>query len=186
MNTAINDLLRCCRKGFGGNMKRTLAMMLILCALMGKVPQVLRLHVLAHSNDARDQRVKLEVRDAINDYLRDEMEDIGAFDDAKAYIQARLDIVKALADGVLDRYGLPYRSSVSVGIAAFPERIYGGVVFPQGDYHALKVSLGEGEGENWWCVLFPPLCLLEVETVDEQWKPEDGVTYKSWFAALFQ
>jgi stage II sporulation protein R len=160
--------------------------MLVLCALVGQVPKVVRLHVLANSNDEGDQRIKLEVRDAVIAYLEDHRGEMDGFEGTKAYIEKHLDTLQTVANGVLDRYGIPYGCSVSVCVAPFPEKTYGDVVFPAGDYHALRIVLGCGKGNNWWCVLFPPLCLLEGEQTQPAWQPQDGVTYKSWLATLFQ
>ena len=167
-------------------MKRWLAVILILGALMGRIPPVLRLHVVANSDTKADQDVKLLVRDAVMAYYQDRLLIMEGFGQAEAYMMTQLDTVKDVADCVLISNGMPYQSRVCLGTATFPEKSYDGLVFPAGQYHALNIVLGDGEGQNWWCVLFPPLCLLHAEQVDESWQPQDGVTYKSWFATLWE
>ena len=167
-------------------MKRWLAVILILGALMGRIPPVLRLHVVANSDTKADQDVKLLVRDAVMAYYQDRLLTMEGFGQAEAYMMTQLDTVKDVADCVLISNGMLYQSRVCLGTATFPEKSYDGLVFPAGQYHALNIVLGDGEGQNWWCVLFPPLCLLHAEQVDESWQPQDGVTYKSWFATLWE
>ncbi len=167
-------------------MKRSLSIILVLCALMGRTPPVLRLHVIANSDSDLDQSVKLQVRDAIVAYLQQDMLNAENLNDAQAYVEDHLDKVKNIADSVLAQNGFAYQSTVRVCIDEFPEKSYDGVVFPAGSYHAVRIVLGKGEGHNWWCVLFPPLCLLDAKQVDPNWQPSDGVTYKSWLLSLFQ
>ncbi len=167
-------------------MKKALTFVLMMCALMGRVPPVLRLHVIANSDSTVDQNVKLQVRDAVVAYLQDDLLKMQNIQATQAYVQAHLDNVKRVADGVLIQNGLAYQSTVRIAVDEFPEKTYDGVVFPAGIYHALRIELGKAEGRNWWCVLFPPLCLLNANQVDPDWKEEDGVTYKSWFLTLFR
>ena len=167
-------------------MKRTLSVILVMCALVGRTPPVLRLHVIANSDSDLDQAVKLQVRDAVVAYLQQDMLDSQNLSDAEAYVQDHLDKLKHVADSVLANNGLGYQSAVSVCIDEFPEKSYEDVTFPAGSYHAVRIVLGKGEGHNWWCVLFPPLCLLDAKQVDPDWQPSDGVTYKSWILSLFK
>lgn len=167
-------------------MKRLFALVLMASLLMGRVPPVLRLHVIANSDSPVDQQVKLLVRDAVVACWREPLLSMEDFDGAQAYMATQLDTVKNVADRVLSKNGMAYTSQVSLGITAFPEKTYDGLVFPAGNYHAINIVLGDGMGQNWWCVLFPPLCLLEGKQVDENWQVEDGVTYKSWLATLWE
>lgn len=122
----------------------------------------LRLHVLAASDSERDQQVKLMVRDAL---LR-ETEDIfrnskDAEEASKKVIENKLYLEK-IADAVLAENGLDYKSSVSIEEEYFETRQYDNVKLPAGKYTACKVVLGSGNGHNWWCIMFPPLCLPAV------------------------
>lgn len=121
----------------------------------------LRLHVIANSDSPQDQAAKLRVRDAILAYEAQGL-------DTRSQEALRTDI---LADGAgllstveasLQESGMDYGARLSLGTYAFPDRTYLGKRYPAGAYPALRVVLGEGAGQNWWCVLFPPLCILEL------------------------
>lgn len=121
----------------------------------------LRLHVIANSDSPQDQAAKLRVRDAILAYEAQRL-------DARSQETLRAGI---LADGAgllatvqesLKQSGMDYGARLSLGSYAFPDRSYLGKIYPAATYPALRVVLGEGAGQNWWCVLFPPLCILEL------------------------
>ena len=119
---------------------------------------VIRLHVIADSDSDADQSVKLLVRDAIIEKAPSlfDGKDIGG---ASAIVSASLEELESIADGVLAENGFPYRSKAVFGYEDYPTREYDGVTFPAGRYLSVRVMLGKAEGHNWWCVLFPPLCL---------------------------
>lgn len=122
---------------------------------------LIRLHVVANSDTAADQAAKLEVRDAILE-ASGELFTVDGPRDAAEQVKANLPLFKGVAEGALAVAGYDYPVDVQYGVFAFPERAYGPLVLPAGDYEALRVVLGEGGGANWWCVLFPPLCYLDV------------------------
>jgi len=123
-------------------------------------PRVFRLHVIANSDSAADQTVKLAVRDAILSYERD-MWDVSSAMETKERLMADGAGLYAAIDSTLKGYGMEYSAELHMGRYDFPDREYAGVVYPAGEYQALRVILGEGNGKNWWCVMFPPLCILE-------------------------
>lgn len=127
-----------------------------------------RLHILAHSDDYADQQVKIKVRDAI---LR-ETEEVfrGAFaeEQAEKYAAEHLEKLVRIANEVLRENGFTYTASAEVGSFLFPERTYGARIYPAGEYRALRITLGEGNGHNWWCVLYPPLCMTEITGEDAE------------------
>ncbi len=127
---------------------------------------LIRLHVVANSDQTTDQAVKLEVRDAIlkasGDLFTGEMPGVAPPDEAVLVVQQNLPLFKRVAENVLAANGYGYPVDVEFGTFAFPERAYGPLVLPAGSYEALRVILGEGQGANWWCILFPPLCYLDV------------------------
>ena len=123
-------------------------------------PGIFRLHVIANSDSAEDQAAKLAVRDAILSYERD-MWDVSSAAETKARLMADGEGLCDAIDTALAEYGMDYTAELHVGRYDFPDREYGGVVYPAGEYEALRVILGEGAGKNWWCVMFPPLCILE-------------------------
>lgn len=123
---------------------------------------VLRLHILANSDSAEDQRVKLLVRDALLEY---EAQHMSLASDKAAARQALMADGAALlrvAEEALAQNGASYGAQLCIGTFAFPARSYGGATYPAGDYEALRIILGDGAGKNWWCVMFPPLCILEL------------------------
>lgn len=125
--------------------------------------QLLRLHIRAQSNSAADQAVKLKVRDSVVLYLESELKDVRDFETAKKEIDKRKGQIKQLADKVLNENGFTYRSTVTLSNEFFPTRMYEDLVVESGYYDALIILLGEGNGDNWWCVIYPPLCYVEAE-----------------------
>lgn len=117
---------------------------------------VIRLHVLANSDTKADQSVKLAVRDAI---LKAKVfKAAGSLEEAVADIQGAAERAVEIANRYLKEHGLPYKASCRWGYESYPTREYENVRLPAGRYLSLRIVLGAGEGENWWCVLFPPLC----------------------------
>ena len=142
---------------------------------------LIRLHVVANSDQPADQKVKLEVRDAI---LKASGELFGARnqapsppDEVARILKENLPLFKRIAENVLRAGGYDYPVNVEFGTFSFPERTYGPLVLPAGDYQALRIVLGEGKGANWWCILFPPLCYLDVVGgLEQKWGLSAGGT----------
>lgn len=120
---------------------------------------ILRLHVVAASDTEEDQAVKLQVRDAILGSLKDGLEKLSSPEEAYAYVQSMLPQLEETANRVLKEAGFADKAAVSLGEEAFPIREYDTFTLPSGVYQSLRVVIGEGEGHNWWCVVFPQLCL---------------------------
>ena len=123
--------------------------------------QVLRFHVIANSDNPEDQVLKLEVRDALISYMADHRTAFDSADEAAAFAADHCDELTQLAQTVIDQAGFSYTASASVTTCPFPEKTYGDLTFPAGDYQALRVELGQAQGQNWWCVLYPLLCFTE-------------------------
>ena len=136
--------------------------------------EILRLHVIANSDTNEDQKVKILVRDAIQEEFAAAWKDMEDGATCRWIAQTELEDIEACAERVLAEHGFPYAARVQLGVHYFPQRVYDDVVtLPEGRYWAVRVILGEGVGQNWWCVLYPPLC---VNTPSE-----DGtVEVKSW------
>ena len=118
----------------------------------------LRLHVIAHSDSAEDQALKLKVRDAVFDKVQLITENASTFKEAKAMVSSELSAIEQAAKQCLAENGSTYSVSVNVEKCSFPTKSYGLFSLPAGNYEALRVKIGEAAGQNWWCVLFPPLC----------------------------
>lgn len=152
-------------------MKKTLLYMftLLLCALLlAALPvsgeekiyeSVVRLHVLANSDEEADQALKLAVRDEILKEYGPLLAKEDTIDGSAERIALLLPTIQKTAEEVVKREGYAYTVSCSFGEEKYPERQYGDYSFPAGTYLSLRISIGEGKGQNWWCVLFPPLCL---------------------------
>ncbi len=121
---------------------------------------VLRLHVIANSDDPVDQALKLAVKDDIVLMMKQEFSYIGEIDEAKERAEQAVPCIKEVAQSRIKASGYDYPVQVTVGDYDFPTKSYGDMVFPSGRYKAVRVVIGEGQGKNWWCVLFPPLCLV--------------------------
>lgn len=149
-----------------------LCMVTLLCVVKGTIrteqasvdfKNVLRMHILANSDSELDQKIKLAVRDAILEF---EIEETSAAiaetaKQAEKILREKLDLLIEKAKKVLTSFGVSYGVRVEFGSFGFPERNYDGIIYPAGNYRAVRVILGEGEGHNWWCVMFPPLCLVQ-------------------------
>ena len=120
---------------------------------------IIRLHVVGASDSETDQSVKLQVRDAVLECLEQGISDSLSAEQAKAYILDNLDRIKDAGDRVLAKSGFTERCAVSLTEECFPSRTYDTFRLPEGVYESLRVTIGEGEGQNWWCVVFPELCL---------------------------
>ena len=140
---------------------------------------VLRLHILANSDSAEDQALKLRVRDALLPLF----EAAGTYEDARAFVLDHGAALLDLCQRTLSAAGASYGAQLLLGVSEFPDRTYGGVLFPAGAYDALQIVLGDGAGHNWWCVLFPPLCVV---TVDGEAPASEGITFESDILAFFR
>ena len=124
--------------------------------------QVLRLHVVANSDDEADQTVKLQVRDAVLAQAGPLLEGVEDSRGAEVVLTPYLEELEQTAVEVLAEQGFENEVSVSITDQWFPTKQYDSFALPAGEYRALKVVIGEGKGQNWWCVVFPPLCLASV------------------------
>ena len=118
----------------------------------------LRIHIRANSNGADDQAVKYAVRDGIVAYLAPVIAECGSKREALAAVRARTAGIEQTAARILREEGYSYGARAEVRREQFPTRVYDGVTLAAGEYDALIVELGTGEGDNWWCVVYPPLC----------------------------
>lgn len=149
-----------------------------------------RLHIIANSDSKEDQSVKLTVRDEILKLVNEEMKKVNTKNEAEEYIKSNLEIIEKKALETLQKAEINYSAKAYIGRFEFPERIYGDKTYPAGEYDALRIVLGDGKGKNWWCVMFPPLCLMELDDKQEKQLEENADTtkieYKSFFAELFE
>lgn len=127
---------------------------------------VIRLHVIAASDSDSDQALKLKVRDAVLSGLSTLSEGCSSKSEAEEKLASQLDEIRAVALETLAAEGCDCHVSVSLGKEKYPQKSYDGVCFPAGEYTSLRIVIGEGEGKNWWCVLFPQLCLAGAKNAE--------------------
>lgn len=125
---------------------------------------VFRLHVIANSDSKEDQELKLKVRDELLSYMNIISKDSTNKQEAMQIANEHKEEFTQIAEKVIKENGYNYTVNVQIGKADFPTKYYGDITLPAGTYDALKVQIGEAKGQNWWCVMFPPLCFVDVST----------------------
>ena len=129
--------------------------------------KMIRLHVIANSDTAEDQALKLQVRDAVLSQATEILENAADMEEAQQTLQQVLPELERTAETVLQAEGCAYRVAARLERAEFPEKQYDGFALPAGEYLALRLVVGEGAGQNWWCVVFPPLCMTAATELEE-------------------
>lgn len=120
--------------------------------------KILRFHVLANSDSPSDQKVKEKVRDAVGTYLKPLLEESDNIEETRTIVDAHMDQIVAISEETLKEQGYDYTVSAVITHTDFPEKTYGSYTFPKGNYEALEITIGKGDGKNWWCVLYPNMC----------------------------
>ncbi len=126
---------------------------------VGVYDSVIRLHVLANSDSEEDQALKLEVRDAVLARTEVLLDGVPSREAARQTLEENLGVLEAVAEQTLLQKGAPNTVRVTLSEEEYPRRTYESAALPAGEYLSLRVMIGEAEGQNWWCVLFPPMCL---------------------------
>lgn len=125
---------------------------------------VFRLHVLANSDSIEDQNLKYKVRDTLLSYMNDICKDCTNKQEAILLVEKNKDTFKQIALNTITNEGYSYDVNINIGIFEFPTKDYGDISLPAGCYDALRVEIGEAKGRNWWCVMFPPLCFVDISS----------------------
>lgn len=133
--------------------------------------KLVRFHVVAVSDDEYEQQLKLRVRDAVLEYISPKLEAAESGTQAREILASELDNIRDTAQAVSEGRGV----TVTLTRENYPTKSYEGFTLPAGEYQSLRVILGEGQGHNWWCIVFPPICLsaAQADTVEEQLGEED-------------
>lgn len=164
--------------------------------------EAIRLRILANSDVEEDQDLKRKVRNAVNEEITTWVEDLTDIEQARQLIEENIDKIEDIVGQVIEENGesISYQAEYGKNVT-FPTKLYGDYLYPAGEYEAILITLGEGEGANWWCVVFPPLCFLDfsfgstVASDDEQEETEDEeqveeeeekVEYTFFFLKWFQ
>ena len=146
-----------------------------LCAVLTVLPihgeaeiydNVLRLHVIANSDSAEDQELKLLVRDEILKVSSDMFANCNSRDQAQIKAKENLDLLEAAAIRTVREHGYDYDVNITFSAEEYPTKNYESCCFPAGEYLSLRVMIGDAEGQNWWCVLFPPMCVVAASDSD--------------------
>lgn len=132
---------------------------------------VLRLHILANSDSEHDQNLKIKVRDALLE--SDIFDNADSLETAEKIAQDNLDKIVETAENVLSENGCNLPVTAEIADVVFDERVYGDITMPSGEYRALRVKIGSAEGKNWWCVMYPPLCIPAACDVAEDKSAEE-------------
>ncbi|WP_413305220.1 stage II sporulation protein R [Bacillus sp. 1P10SD] len=146
--------------------------------------EAIRLRILANSDFESDQAIKRKVRDAVNAQITLWVQDLTSMEKARTVINSKLPEIQEIAEKVVQEQGSDQSVKVEFGKVQFPTKLYGQFLYPAGEYQAILITLGKGEGANWWCVLYPPLCFLDFSNgvaVSDGF--EEGKTAKAEMAA---
>ena len=142
--------------------------------------EFIRIHVRADSDDEAAQAVKYRVRDAIVTLLTPIVAEAETYEEAVALLVANEQVIAEKATGVLRENGFDYAATAALKRETFPTRTYGEVTLPSGDYLALVVELGRAQGQNWWCVVYPPLCFAGQSGVPITYRSKIAEIIESW------
>jgi stage II sporulation protein R len=123
---------------------------------------VIRFHIRANSDSKEDQDLKYRIRDEILDKMGESFASIASIEEARIVIGEKISDLEALCKDLIHEEGKDYQVKVSLGQDRFPTRKYGDMVLSQGEYESLLIEIGEAKGQNWWCVMFPPLCFVDI------------------------
>jgi len=123
--------------------------------------EAIRLRILANSDSPEDQALKRNVRNAVNEAINQWVQDLTSIEEARKIIRAKIPEIKDIVQSVLKQENSSQSFTVEFKKIQFPTKLYGNFLYPAGNYEAILITLGEGKGANWWCVLFPPLCFVD-------------------------
>lgn len=141
------------------------------CQLQQQMAEkVLRFHVLANSDSEEDQNLKLAVRDAVGGFMQEKTKNLDSKMECEKMVAEQMSEIEAVAEQVITEAGYSYEVHAELANCKFPIKTYGDYTFPAGNYDALKLTIGEGKGQNWWCVMYPNMCFQNsmYEVVNEE------------------
>ncbi len=140
--------------------------------MAGVSESLIRFHVIANSDSAEDQAIKIKVKDEVIKSMQVLLKDSKSIDESREILLSNSEEIKTLAEAVIQRNGFSNPVTIALQDQTFPLKEYGDVVLPPGKYEALVIRIGAAEGKNWWCILFPPLCFVDAThgVIDENSK----------------
>lgn len=125
------------------------------------VNEIIRFHVIANSDTKYDQDLKLKVRDSVIEYVSEQVKDYEDLSKSREFLVNNKSKIEEIAKKVIVDNGYDYDVDSKLSNENFPDKVYGDLIFPQGEYEAYRILIGEAKGQNWWCVMFPPLCFVD-------------------------
>ena len=160
-----------------------ICMVIVASAFFGEDynEEFIRLHIRANSNSAVCQAVKYQVRGSVVTALSGAAAEANSFSQMRTFLQQELSRIEQIANNRLMVAGKTYRATARIAREDFPARMYNGVLLPSGYYYALIIELGTGQGNNWWCVIYPQLCFVPQHQTNT-----NDLIYRSWFLGLFK
>lgn len=135
--------------------------------------KLIRFHVIANSDSKEDQNLKLKVRDKVVEVLSEKLASVKSIEEAEYILTENIECINKISKEVIEENNYAYEVNTMLSNENFPNKVYGDYIFPQGNYKAFRVIIGDGKGQNWWCVMFPSLCF-----VDESKNEVDSDTLK--------
>ena len=135
--------------------------------------KLIRFHVIANSDSEEDQNLKLKVRDKVVEVLSEKLASVKSIEEAEYILTENIECINKISKEVIEENNYTYEVNTMLSNENFPNKVYGDYIFPQGNYKAFGVIIGDGKGQNWWCVMFPSLCF-----VDESKNEVDSDTLK--------
>jgi stage II sporulation protein R len=124
--------------------------------------KLIRFHVIANSDSVEDQTLKLKVRDNVLDYISPKLKKAKSLEESRKILKSEDAAINKIAKKVISQNGYNYTVKTALSSENFPVKSYGNITLPQGKYEAYRIIIGKGNGQNWWCVMFPPLCFVDV------------------------
>ncbi|NMM61571.1 stage II sporulation protein R [Clostridium sp. P21] len=132
--------------------------------------KIIRFHVIANSDSKSDQALKLKVRDKVLEYMQPKLKNSKSIDESREIIKKNNNEVIEIAQSVIKENKYNYTVNTTLSNENFPVKTYGNITLPQGRYEAYRIIIGNGQGQNWWCVMFPPLCFVDVTKGEVSYK----------------
>ncbi|WP_097026604.1 stage II sporulation protein R [Clostridium peptidivorans] len=124
--------------------------------------KLIRFHVIANSDLNNDQKLKLKVRNEVLKYMTPKLKNSKSLDDSRKIIIENDDEIRKISERVIKENGYKYALDTTLSHENFPVKTYGSITLPAGEYEAYRIIIGEGKGQNWWCIMFPPLCFVDI------------------------
>ncbi len=146
----------------------TISIVLNLSNISGKASQddvagkLIRFHVIANSDNDIDQGLKLKVRDSVLNYVSPKLANSKSIEQSREILNNEDKNIRQIAQNIINKGGFKYTAATVLSQEYFPVKTYGNITLPQGEYEAYKIIIGSGSGQNWWCVMFPPLCFVDI------------------------